>query len=113
MRCVDTNRAGALSVHLDNVVIDAVVNGSRARGAGGSAGQGADGESRLTAPMPGKVVRVLAQPGDQVAAGQPLVVVEAMKMENELGAARAGTVKDVPVQEGMSVEVGRLLAVIE
>ena len=63
--------------------------------------------------MPGKVVRVLVEPGAKVAARQPLVVVEAMKMENELGATRAGTVKELPVAEGTAVETGRVLAVIE
>ena len=92
-------------------VVEAVINGRRV--AGDAPGDAAGGASRLTAPMPGKVVRVLVAPGDQVEARQPLVVVEAMKMENELAAPRAGTVTEVPVTEGMSVEAGRLLAVIE
>ena len=63
--------------------------------------------------MPGRVVRVLVKPGDEVAARQGLVVVEAMKMENELAAPRAGRVKEVAVTEGQSVEAGRLLVVVE
>ena len=63
--------------------------------------------------MPGRIVRVLAAAGDDVAARQPVVVVEAMKMENELRAPRAGKVKEIPVAPGMSVEAGRVLAVIE
>ncbi|RPJ54475.1 MAG: hypothetical protein EHM24_31740 [Acidobacteria bacterium] len=63
--------------------------------------------------MPGKIVRVLVAPGDHVAARQGLVVVEAMKMENELRAPRAGRVKDVHVAEGALVESGRLLVVVE
>jgi biotin carboxyl carrier protein len=63
--------------------------------------------------MPGRVLRVLVRPGDEVAARQGLVVVEAMKMENELGAPRAGRVREVVVDEGVSVEAGRLLVVIE
>ena len=59
--------------------------------------------------MPGKVVRVLVHPGDRVLARQPLVVVEAMKMENELRAARDGQVAKVHVEEGASVEAGALL----
>ena len=55
----------------------------------------------------------LTHPGDQVAAGQGLVVVEAMKMENELRAPKAGRVKEVAVEAGASVEAGRLLVVIE
>ena len=110
-RCVATGRDGLTQVHLGDVVVEAVINGRRA--AGEAAGDAAGGASRLTAPMPGKVVRVLVAPGDQVEARQPLVVVEAMKMENELGAPRAGTVAEVPVTEGMSVDAGRLLAVID
>jgi biotin carboxyl carrier protein len=70
------------------------------------------GPQRLVAPMPGKVVRVLAAPGDRVVTRQPIVVIEAMKMENELRAAREGSVKEVLVTEGQSVEAGTLLALI-
>lgn len=111
VRCVATGRNGLTRVHLGDVVVEAVINGRRM--AGDASGEAAGGASRLTAPMPGKVVRVLVAPGDQVEARQPLVVVEAMKMENELAAPRAGTVTEVPVTEGMSVEAGRLLAAME
>lgn len=73
---------------------------------------GAAGPQRLTAPMPGKIVRVLVKPGELVTARQPLVVIEAMKMENELRAAGDGTVAEVRVSEGQSVDVGALLAVL-
>jgi biotin carboxyl carrier protein len=63
--------------------------------------------------MPGKIVKVLVQPGDVVGARQGLVVVEAMKMENELRSQRPGTVADVRVKEGMSVEAGTVLVVVE
>ncbi len=79
-----------------------------ARGLGGAVGP-----QRVTAPMPGKIVKVLVKPGDAVAARQGLVVIEAMKMENELRASRDGQVKDVHVAEGDLVEAGRLLTVIE
>jgi len=101
-----------LLVHLPTGSVPVVVNGRRGRRALDAAGGAAGGEQRIAAPMPGRVVRVLVAPGDDVAPRQPLVVVEAMKMENELSAARAGRVKEVPVQEGMSVEAGRLLVVI-
>lgn len=71
------------------------------------------GPQRITAPMPGKIVRVLVKPGDEVKARQGLVVVEAMKMENELRAARDGRVRDVSVVEGQSVDAGALLLVVE
>jgi biotin carboxyl carrier protein len=67
----------------------------------------------ITAPMPGRVVKVLVARGDAVSARQPLVIVEAMKMENELRAPRAGTVADVRVSEGSSVEAHAVLIVIE
>jgi propionyl-CoA carboxylase alpha chain len=62
--------------------------------------------------MPGKVVRLLAKPGDRVVHRQPVVVIEAMKMENELRATRDGAVAELLVHEGQSVEAGTLLAVI-
>ena len=67
----------------------------------------------LTSPMPGKVVKVLVNEGDEVAVGEPLVVVEAMKMENELVATRAGSVKKVHVQPGDTVEGGAQLITVE
>jgi biotin carboxyl carrier protein len=63
--------------------------------------------------MPGRVVRVLVAPGQDVAARQGVVVVEAMKMENELRSPKAGRIKEVAVTAGASVEAGRLLIVIE
>jgi biotin carboxyl carrier protein len=84
--------------------------GRRSRGVAGAHGAG---PQRLTAPMPGKVVRVLVRPGDDVQPRQGLVVVEAMKMENELRAARAGRVKEIFVTEGQSVEAGTALVVVE
>jgi biotin carboxyl carrier protein len=63
--------------------------------------------------MPGKVVKVLVKPGDEVKARQGLVVVEAMKMENELRSPKDGRVAEVLVAEGASVEAGRLLVVVE
>jgi biotin carboxyl carrier protein len=84
--------------------------GRRGRDAGGAAGAG---PQKVVAPMPGKVVRVLVKPGDEVKAKQGLVVVEAMKMENELKAARAGRVRDVLVTEGRSVDAGAVLVIVE
>ena len=77
------------------------------------AGGAGKGPQRIVAPMPGKVVKVLVQPGNQVAARQGVVIVEAMKMENELRAPRAGTVSEVKVVEGSSVEAGAILLIIE
>jgi biotin carboxyl carrier protein len=62
--------------------------------------------------MPGKIVRVAVKPGEAVRARQTVVVIEAMKMENELRAARDGIVGDLPAREGAPVVAGELLAVI-
>jgi acetyl/propionyl-CoA carboxylase alpha subunit len=67
------------------------------------------GPAPLVAPMPGLIVRVLCAPGDVVTAGTPLVVMEAMKMENELRAAGDGTVQTVLVSAGKAVEKGTVL----
>ena len=78
--------------------------------AAGLAG-GATGE--LHSPMPGKVVKLLAKEGTAVKKGQGVVVIEAMKMENELAASRDGVVKKILVAEGEPVSSGALLLVIE
>jgi len=67
------------------------------------------GPAPLVAPMPGLIVRVHIRPGDVVVAGQPLVVMEAMKMENELRASAAGVVQSVSVLPGAAVEKGAVL----
>ena len=102
---------GHRTVHVQGIRVPTMVS-TRVR-RGGSGGDAADGPLRIIAPMPGKVVRVPVRPGDQVEARQPVVVIEAMKMENALSAGRAGTVREVLVQEGMSVEAGRPLVVLE
>lgn len=103
---------GAVDVHIDGrrIGVHRLDGRPRRRGAGAAAGSGAQ---RVTAPMPGKVVRVPVAPGDAVTARQVLVVVEAMKMENELRAARDGTVSGVFVREGQSVEAGAALVTVE
>jgi pyruvate carboxylase subunit B len=71
------------------------------------------GPAPLVAPMPGLIVRVAVQVGDAVEAGQSLVVMEAMKMENELRAAARGTVKSIQVEVGTAVEKGVVLVEME
>ena len=104
--------AGEWLVQLPHVDVTVVVDRQR-HARGGQRTTGGAGQQRVKAPMPGRVLRVLVKPGDEVAHRQGLVVVEAMKMENELTAPKAGTVTEVAVTEGMSVEAGRLLVVIE
>jgi biotin carboxyl carrier protein len=71
------------------------------------------GRQNVTAPMPGKVVRVLVDAGDVVETSQGLVVVEAMKMQNELKAARPGRVIEIRAREGETVGAGDTLVVLE
>ena len=103
---------GQVLVTLGTKTVTATVNGRRTGRVAESATH-AHGEQSVVAPMPGRVVRVLVAAGDEVAARQGVVVVEAMKMENELRSPKAGRVKDVHVSPGTSVEAGRVLIVIE
>jgi biotin carboxyl carrier protein len=100
-------------VHVGGTPVAVTLNGRRRWGRKDDGGGAGSGPQRLVAPMPGKVVRVLVKAGDTVAARQPVVVVEAMKMENELRASREGTVAEVQAREGMSVDAGALLLVIQ
>lgn len=102
---------GALVLHLKEGTLEATVGGRRRYGA--RAVEDAAGAQRVTAPMPGKILRVLVQTGDEVRAGQGLVVMEAMKMANELRSPKQGRVTEVAAREGASVEAGRLLVVVE
>ena len=77
------------------------------------AGSGADGPRSVKAPMPGRVVRVLAVVGDEVAEQQGVVVIEAMKMQNELKSPKAGRVAKVSVDVGDTVGSGDVLVVVE
>ncbi len=71
-----------------------------------------EGCQTVTAPMPGKVVRVLVKAGDAVEAGQGLLVVEAMKMQNEVKSPRSGRVEKLAVREGQAVNAGDILAIV-
>jgi biotin carboxyl carrier protein len=104
--------SGGLVIVIDGRRFEIVVRDSRAfrRGVGR---QGAEGVAQVIAPMPGRVVRVIVSAGSTVAAGQALLVVEAMKMQNELCAPRSGKVASISVSEGATVAAGEVLAVIE
>ena len=71
------------------------------------------GEARIIAPMPGKVVRVMVEVGAEVDAGDGIVVVEAMKMQNEMKSPKAGRVSALNVQPGVTVNAGDVLAIVE
>jgi biotin carboxyl carrier protein len=73
----------------------------------------AEGRQQILAPMPGKIVRVLVQEGEKVEAGQGLLVVEAMKMQNEIRSPKSGTVERLLAKEGQPVNAGEVLAWID
>lgn len=75
--------------------------------------ESATGEAVITAPMPGLVVKLLVKEGDEVKAGEGLLVLEAMKMQNEIPAPGSGTVREVSVEEGSTVMTGDTLVVID
>lgn len=108
-----------LTVHVNGIPVPIDVSltpglrGRRRATAGQGTADNSNGPVSVTAPMPGRVVKVLVRAGDTVAARQGLVVIEAMKMENELRAPRAGTVKTVSVASGAPVEAGSVVVVIE
>ncbi|HEV7682936.1 MAG TPA: acetyl-CoA carboxylase biotin carboxyl carrier protein subunit [Pyrinomonadaceae bacterium] len=71
------------------------------------------GAAEIVSPMPGKIVRILVEPGASVEAGAGIIVVEAMKMQNEMKAPKAGVVVSINAAEGATVKAGDVLAVIE
>jgi len=89
-----------------------LIDPKRLRGASGAVAHAGEA-ARIVALMPGKVVRVLVSVGDQVAAGAGIVVVEAMKMQNEMKSPKAGTVAALHVDVGTTVNAGEVLAVVE
>lgn len=112
---VDVAKDGALWVDVGGVgqAVKLVDPRRRALSQTAQRPRAASGPEAVRAPMPGKVVKVLCAAGDPVAAGQGLVVVEAMKMENELRAPRDGVVKAVQVKEGQAVEALQTLVTLE
>jgi biotin carboxyl carrier protein len=109
---VSIKRPGA-----DPVVVAAEVTEARSASVAALAQQAqraaGAGPATVKSPMPGRVVKVLVRAGERVAAGHAVVVVEAMKMENELRAPRAGTVREIRCAEGAAVEAGQDLVVVE
>lgn len=113
-RCVLEEDATAPAVHIGGHrylyrVDDPRSLNSRRRGKGGAA----TGPVSIKAPMPGRVVRLMAVEGDEVSSQQGIVVIEAMKMQNELKAPKAGRVIRILVETGETVVSGQPLAVIE
>jgi biotin carboxyl carrier protein len=111
---LESRPAGEWVVYVNGQVIPTRVIDPRAwRRGDRQDSSAARGSRTLTSAMPGRVVKVLVKPGDRVTERQPLVVVEAMKMENELRAPGDAVVREVKVAEGASVEAGAILMVLE
>ena len=90
-----------------------LVDERRMRVGGNQAGTQLQGRQKVSVPMPGKVIAVLVAEGDQVEKGQGLVIVEAMKMENEVHSPIAGEIKEIKVKTGETVEGGAVLVIVE
>ena len=102
---------GGLRIELRDHIFQAkIIDRKQRRGA---TDHGPEGQQQLLAPMPGKVVRVMCAAGDEVIAGQGVVVVEAMKMQNEIKSPKAGRVSEVRVSEGATVSANQVLAIVE
>jgi biotin carboxyl carrier protein len=112
--CVDRRSNDERIVHVDGQAVAVSIVDPRARltRTPGAVSIGT-GPRSIVSPMPGRIVKVLVKAGEMVAAHQGLVVVEAMKMENELRAPRAGRVTEVKVVDGMSVEANAVLVRFE
>ena len=109
----DSRGRYALSVAGRRYDVEALDERTRAIRELSAAVAGPSGPAPLIAPMPGLIVRVNGAIGDTVRAGQGLIVMEAMKMENELRTAAAGVIKSIRVEPGMAVERGTVLVELE
>ena len=108
-----TGRDGPVLVQAKDSVFEIrLIDPKRLRGSGSGSEHG-DGAAEIRSAMPGKVVRVLVEDGTEVEKGDGVLVVEAMKMQNELKAPKAGQVMQIKVKEGTTVAAGEVLAVIE
>jgi len=107
-------RATEVKVHLrDSVFTLEILDEKRLRMRRAAGKFTVEGKQTLATPMPGKVVKVLRKVGDEVKEGEGVVVVEAMKMENDIKSPKDGKVVEIFVQEGQAVEGGARLAVVE
>ncbi len=105
--------ASESQVVVGNQRFRAAVRDPRSLRSRGHAAAGSEGVKKIIAPMPGKVVRILAPVGTQVEASQSVLVIEAMKMQNELKSPKKGMVKKINAAEGAAVEAGQVLAEVE
>jgi biotin carboxyl carrier protein len=112
-RCVDDPAAGDAAVVIDGERFGYAVSDPRSLRSASGAAAGIAGPRALKSPMPGRILRVLVAAGEMVEAGQGCVVIEAMKMQNELKAPRAGRVTALSVRVGETVAAGAVLLMVE
>ncbi len=105
--------AETLQVALRGAIYECIVSDPRSLRTRKKTGLADSGEQKLTASMPGKVVRIIAAIGDQIKAGQGILVIEAMKMQNEVRSPKDGQLKKLLVRQGANVVAGEVLAIIE
>ena len=100
-------------VNIGNHQLEITLSDPKKLRSAGAAGASADGVSEIKTAMPGKLVRVLVEAGSEIQKGEPVLVVEAMKMQNEMKAPKDGVVKEIRFAEGATVNAGDVLAIIE
>jgi biotin carboxyl carrier protein len=105
------NEPFAVNVGTNNFEIN-LTDPKRLRSSAGASGHG-EGTAEIKTAMPGKVVRILVQQGAQIEQGDGVIIVEAMKMQNEMKSPKDGIVKEILVSEGATVNAGDVLAIIE
>lgn len=110
--CVTPSPGGKLNLQTGRFEFEAEVVDPRSWSGRRHAGVEAEGRQQIVAPMPGKIVRVLVKAGDPVEAGQGLLVVEAMKMQNEIRSPKSGTIDRVLTEEGQAVNAGEVLCIV-
>lgn len=109
---VEANAGGAV-VHIAGREYQASIRDPRRWGRKRGVARESEGRQQAVAPMPGKIVRVLVKAGDAIEAGQGILVVEAMKMQNEVRSPKTGKIERILVSEGQAVNAGDVLAVVD
>jgi biotin carboxyl carrier protein len=110
--CVTLSPGGKLNLLAGRFEFEGEIVDPRSWSGRRHAGVEAEGRQQIVAPMPGKIVRVLVKAGDRVEGGQGLLVVEAMKMQNEIRSPKSGTVERMLAEEGQAVNAGEVLCVV-
>ncbi len=109
----DSDQSEAKKVSVKNDAFDIqIIDPKRLRGAGSTAGS-ADGIAEIKTAMPGKVVKVIVEIGEEVNSNQGVIIVEAMKMQNEMKSPKDGVIKEIKFNEGDTVNAGDVLVIIE